>query len=212
MRLRLATAAIVLAGLVAAPPALAHVTLNPREAEADGFTRLAVRVPNERPDAATVEVSVRLPEGLQSVSLQPKPGWRRAVEREPSPEPAPEGEAESPAGAPAGRIAIVTWSGGRIGPGEFEEFGLSARLPDAPGTDLSFPALQTYSSGEVVRWIGAPDADEPAPRVALSAPGEAAADDGDARDGLTLAIAGAALALALGALALALAARRGGRP
>ena len=36
--------------------------------------------------------------------------------------------------------------------------------PDEPGTSLTFKALQTYDDGEVVRWIGAPDADEPAPR------------------------------------------------
>jgi uncharacterized protein len=42
-------------------------------------------------------------------------------------------------------------------------------LPGEPGKSLTFKALQTYSSGEVVRWIGAPDADEPAPQVKLTA-------------------------------------------
>jgi hypothetical protein len=33
-----------------------------------------------------------------------------------------------------------------------------------------FPAFQTYRRGERVAWTGAPDADEPAPRVTLTAP------------------------------------------
>jgi hypothetical protein len=39
----------------------------------------------------------------------------------------------------------------------------------AAGETLTFPALQTYDSGEVVRWIGPPDADEPAAEVTLTA-------------------------------------------
>ena len=42
-------------------------------------------------------------------------------------------------------------------------------MPDKPDTSLTFKALQTYGDGEVVRWIGAPDADEPAPQVKLTA-------------------------------------------
>ena len=34
---------------------------------------------------------------------------------------------------------------------------------------LTFKALQTYSNGEVVRWIGPPDSEEPAPQVELTA-------------------------------------------
>jgi hypothetical protein len=38
------------------------------------------------------------------------------------------------------------------------------RVPDEPGT-IEFKAFQTYSSGEVVEWVGAADAEEPAARV-----------------------------------------------
>ena len=38
-----------------------------------------------------------------------------------------------------------------------------------PGDTLQFKALQTYDGGEVVRWIGPEDADEPAPTVTLEA-------------------------------------------
>lgn len=163
MRLRtllpLAAAAAILA-----PAAAAHVTVNPNEVPADSFSRFAIRVPNERPSADTVKVTLQLPEGLFFVSFQPKPGWKRTVTMETLDPPAEVfGEKVTE------RVASVTWEGGSIAPGEFDEFGMSAKVPDAPGTKLVFPSLQTYSNDEVVRWIGAPDADEPAPRVALGA-------------------------------------------
>ena len=46
---------------------------------------------------------------------------------------------------------------------------------------MSFPALQTYTGGEVVRWIGAPGSDHPAPQVTLEAAQDA--DGGAAADG-----------------------------
>jgi hypothetical protein len=57
-----------------------------------------------------------------------------------------------------GVVGTVTWQGGAIEPGEFAEFGFSARPPDEPGT-LEFPAIQTYDSGE---WSGGspPDSEE----------------------------------------------------
>ena len=44
----------------------------------------------------------------------------------------------------------------------------SRSMPDSKaGTLLTFKALQTYSNGEVVRWIGNPTADAPAPQVLI---------------------------------------------
>jgi uncharacterized protein YcnI len=160
-KLLLASAA---AALVGASAAAAHVTVNPNKVPAESFARFDVRVPNERPDASTVEVTLQLPPGLVLVSFQPKPGWKRTVEMEQLTEPIEVfGEQVTE------RIASVTWSGGEIAPGEFDEFGMSARMPAEEGAELVFPSIQTYSSGEVVRWIGPPDADTPAPRVTLEA-------------------------------------------
>jgi periplasmic copper chaperone A len=140
--------------------ALAHVTVQPTEAPVGSFSRFVVRVPNERPDAATSEVEVRFPEILTSVSFQPKEGWKRSVKMKQLDEPIEVfGEEIDEV------VGSVTWSGGAIEPGEFDEFGFSARVPDAE-TQLEFPALQTYDSGEVVRWIGPPDSEQPAALVA----------------------------------------------
>jgi uncharacterized protein YcnI len=197
-------AAISVAGALAlAPAASAHVTVNPTEVPADSFSRFAVRVPNERPNADTTKITVRLPQGLFFVSFQPKPGWKRSVTTEKLDPPAEVfGEQVTE------RIATVTWEGGKIAPGEFDEFGVSARMPDAAGETLAFPALQTYSSGEIVRWIGPPDADEPAARVTLG-PNETGAvagggDEDSGSDGLALGLAIAGLAAGLAALAVSL--------
>lgn len=144
--------------LVAAAAAFAHVTVQPDEAVVGSFSRFVVRVPNERDDASTTAIQVELPP-LAFVSFQDAPGWERSVEMTTLDEPLEVfGEQVTEA------VATVTWQGGAIAPGEFAEFGFSARMPDEPGT-LEFPAIQTYDSGEVVRWIGPPDSEEPAALV-----------------------------------------------
>jgi uncharacterized protein YcnI len=163
--IRTVAAAVVAAALALPAAASAHVTLQPNTAPADGFTRLDVRVPNERDDAATVKVDVQLPPGFAFVSYEPRPGWKVAVKR---------GKAEQPIEVEGGfevdeEVQQITWSGGRIGPGEFVDFGLSLRMPKGDAGDkLTFKALQTYEDGDVVRWIGPEDADEPAPIVTLT--------------------------------------------
>ena len=180
MRFRFASF-VLLAALVFAGAASAHVTVNPDRAPANEFFRFAVRVPAERPNASTTKVTMQLPEGLFLVSFQPKAGWKRTVEVEKLAEPVEIFGEEI-----TERVATVTWSGGKIGPGEFDEFGLSARIPEAEGEELVFPAVQTYSNGEVVRWIGPADAEQPAPRVAVGPPeeeeGEQAAAAGTANE------------------------------
>ena len=156
--------ALAAAALVAAPAASAHVTVNPNQAAAGSFARFDIRVPNEEADADTVKLTVQLPEGLNFTSFQPKAGWTRTVTKVKLAQPV-----ESDDGPVTERIATVTWSGGKIGPGEFDEFGFSAQVPDQEGDVLVFPAVQTYSNGHIARWIGAADADEPAPRVTLTA-------------------------------------------
>lgn len=199
------------AALILVPAAGAHVTVNPSSVPADSFARFAVRVPNERGDASTTKLSVRLPDGLAFVSFEPKPGWTRTVTMRKLAEPMTvEGEQVTE------QVGTVTWQGGKIGPGEFDEFGLSARVPAEAGTTLSFPAVQTYSNGDVVRWIGPESADEPAPQVTLEAAeptavttpaGERGSDSTRANLALGFGIAG--LVIGLAALALALFRRPG---
>jgi periplasmic copper chaperone A len=170
-------AAVVLA-LALAPAAAAHVTLQPEEATAGDFTRLDVRVPNERDNASTTKVDVRFPAGFIFVSTEPVPGWQAEVTMRKLDQPVEQfGERITE------EVDRVTFTAdgeaNAIGPGEFQDFGLSVGVPDKPNSTLRFPSLQTYSSGEVVRWIGPPDSEEPAPEVKLVS---AAAAEGGATD------------------------------
>ena len=49
--------------------------MQPSTAPAGGFTRLDVRVPNERDDTGTMKVDVKLPPGIVTASYEPVPGW-----------------------------------------------------------------------------------------------------------------------------------------
>jgi uncharacterized protein YcnI len=166
----------IISGLVAvaslAVPALAgaHVTVQPKEVAAGGFTRLDVRVPNETDDAATNKVELKMPDGFASASYEPVPGWTVEVAREKLDQPIQTDDGEI-----TEQVSTITWTAtdpsAAIPPGAFQDFGLSVGLPDSyqEGDVLTFPAVQTYDNGDVVRWIGPPDADEPAPQVTLTA-------------------------------------------
>jgi uncharacterized protein YcnI len=201
--------AALAAPLVLAATAGAHVTLQPGEVEAGGFTRLDVRVPTERDDASTTKVAVQFPAGFTSVSTEPVPGWTAKVTRAKLAKPQVTDEGERI----TDRVDTVTWTatGAGIGPGQFQDFGMSLAVPDKPNSSLTFNAVQTYDDGEVVRWIGPPDSDEPAPQVELAAAEEegggsapaaqqpAADDGGDDGGSDTLSI----IALIVGAAGLA---------
>jgi periplasmic copper chaperone A len=168
-RTTIALAAATAAAALALPAAAqAHVTVNPREGTAGAFTKLDIRVPNERANASTVKV--QLPDGFAFASYEPRADWRVRVTR---------GRLATPVQSEDGEITEgvkrITWTGdgtglGRIAPGQFFEFPISVQIPEsAAGKTLTFKAIQTYSNGEIVRWIGAPDSESPAPTLTVAA-------------------------------------------
>ena len=211
-------AAVATAALAAPAAAQAHVTLQPNEAEAGGFTRLDVRVPNERDDAATTKVRLQLPDGFAFTSYEPTPGWKVDVETGKLAEPVKTDDGDVTEG-----VKLITWSSAKgIPAGAFEDFGLSVRVPGEAGDTLTFKAVQTYSNGEVVRWIGPEGSEHPAPTVKLTAASEgerpapaapaAASTDGGGSDGLAIAalvVGGLGLLVGIGALAAARRTRAG---
>jgi uncharacterized protein YcnI len=158
MRKLIVVGTSVLAMLIAAGPALAHVTVQPSEGVIGSFSAFVIRAPNERDNASTTKIEVEFPP-LPSVSFMDVPGWERSVEMRTLDEPLELfGEEITEV------VGTVTWEGGDIGPGEFQEFPFSIAVPEEV-TTLEFPAIQTYDNGEVVRWIGPPDSEEPAALV-----------------------------------------------
>lgn len=199
--------------LLLAAPAAAHVTVNPGTATQGGYATVTFRVPNERDQASTTKLEVNLPADapVASVKVRPVPGWTARAETT---------RLVTPITAHGTQIteavAKITWTAdpdSAIRPGEFQQFDVSlGPLPQVK--QMIFKALQTYSDGNVVRWIDEPQAgtepDHPAPVLTLTpagAPATAAATD---RDGTPYGIAGIVLGTA-GLLLGLLAYRRAGR-
>ena len=162
---------------ISALPAAAHVTVQPATAEQGGFAALSFRVPTERPDASTVKLEVVFPidQPLAFLSVRPHPGWTYRVEKTTLPEPVQLEDREI-----TESVSKITWTATSpataIKPGEYDEFSVSAGfLPE--DDQMVFKALQTYSSGEVVRWIeeaaeGAAEPERPAPVLRLTEPAD----------------------------------------
>jgi len=181
---RTTTAAAALTAVAAlALPAVAgaHVTIDPNTGTAGAYTKLDVRVPNEQTNASTVKLQLQLPDGFAAASYEPRADWRVEVTRAKLATPVQTDDGPITEG-----VRTITWTGsgsglGRIAPDQFMDFPLSVQIPEnAAGKTLVFKAIQTYSNGDVVRWIGAEDTDHPAPHVTV---GAASAGSGSAAPG-----------------------------
>ncbi|MGI5136208.1 MULTISPECIES: YcnI family protein [unclassified Streptomyces] len=174
--------------LAAAGAAFAHVTVHP-ESYAKGATDgvLTFRVPNEEDTAATTKVQVFLPTDhpVLGVLVSPQDGWTAQVTTTKLKTPV-----KTDDGTITDAVSEITWTGGRIRHGQYQDFDVAfGQLPD--DTDqLTFKTLQTYSDGNVVRWIektqkGADEPENPAPVLQLTAKGAAEGNDSAAASAST---------------------------
>jgi uncharacterized protein len=163
---KLVPAALLALALLVPAAAQAHVTLQPNEAPEGAYTVLDVRVPNESDSENTTKVAVQFPEGFGDVSYQAVPGWKVEVVHEKLKEPI-----QTDDGPVTEGVKEVIFSGGKLPPGQFQDFPLSLQIPGKAGEELTFKAVQTYEK-EVVRWIGAPETEHPAPQVLVLPPEE----------------------------------------
>ena len=166
--------ALALAGGVglAASPAWAHVEVDPSSEPRGSAATFAFRAPNEEQGASTVRLDVQFPLNppFANVLVEQKPGWTFTTQRSPLPKPITTDD-----GTFTSAVTEVTWvaaSGGGTPPGAFDRFTVFATVP-AKGSKVTFKAIQTYSNGDVVRWIetptkGAPKPDHPAPVLTLT--------------------------------------------
>ena len=221
--------------VVLASAASAHVVVTPSSAAAGSSQELTFRVPNEQDNATTVKLTVAFPDNppIPSVAVRPVAGWSAQVATKKLAQPIKTDDGEV-----SEYVSEVTWTagpGGGIAAGQYQDFDVSAGpLPDTP--TLVFKALQTYSNGDVVRWIeqsapGQPEPDNPAPTLQVTAaaatpsvapaaaqsPVQAAAPTGSpssSSDSAAVALAAAGVvvavvALGLGGVAFARTRRRG---
>jgi uncharacterized protein YcnI len=169
--------------LLLTSPASAHVSVNPKEATQGGYSKLTFRVPNEKDGVATTQVEVNLPQDtpIASVSLKPTLGWTATATKSKLDKPIKTDDGEL-----TEAVTKIVWKAdtpaAAIQSGQFQEFDVSAGpLPKAD--KIVFKALQTYSDGDVVRWIEEPAADgkeptHPAPTLKLVAKASTTSTDG----------------------------------
>lgn len=166
-----ACSAMALALLVPAA-AQAHVSVHPNTVPAGAFATLNVRVPGEEEKAYAYKVDTLFPSGFTDVSIQNVPGWTAKVVTRKLAKPI-----ETDDGPVTEEVSQVIWTGdksvdGRLDNGTFMQFPLSVAIPkNLSGKSLAFKTLEYYSSGKVVRWIGAPNAEFPAPTINITAKG-----------------------------------------
>jgi uncharacterized protein YcnI len=164
-----ATAVVVLSS-----PAFAHVTVQPEGTAAKGgYAVVDFRVPNERDTASTTKLEVSFPTDHPLASAMPEPvsGWKVQVTKTTLDKPIElHGQKISEA------VSKVTWTatGKGVEAGYFQKFPVAVGALPEDADELVFKAIQTYSNGEVVRWIevqqeGQEEPDNPAPVLELSA-------------------------------------------
>lgn len=150
--------------------ASAHVSLHPNEVPTGAFATLDLRVPNESDNANTVKVAVQVPQGFTDVSPEYMPGWTPKIRTVKLAKPV-----ETDDGPITEGVREIVWEGkgpdGKIPPGQFLNFPISTEIPGKAGETLTFKVLQYYDDGEIARWIGPPNSDEPAPDIDVTAAG-----------------------------------------
>jgi uncharacterized protein YcnI len=188
------------------------------------------KVPNESDTASTTKLEVTLPKEtpFASVSVRPVPGWTAVAVKSKLDKPI-----EAHGSQLTEAVSKITWTAtgdAAVKPNQFQAFDVS--VGPLPQTDqVVFKALQTYSDGNVVRWIEEPAADgteseSPAPVLKLApaaagadtpaaatsaAPQASAAPADESDTGTWLGLAGLVLGLA-GLVTALLAYRRASRP
>ena len=151
--------------LAAAVPAKAHVEFSQDTAPAGSEYVGYIRVTHGCSGWATTSLRIEIPADVLDAKPQPKPGWSLKVERAGGPS---DGDEQ-------GRVIAITWIGGPLDDTQWDEFGVSARLPKRSGV-VVFPAIQTCQQGEA-RWTEVPTPGQkgnlahPAPIVNLSPAG-----------------------------------------
>jgi uncharacterized protein YcnI len=133
--------------------ALAHVTLETRQAPQGANYKAILRVPHGCDGSATTALRVKIPEGVVGVKPMPKPGWTIEVKKGKY---AKTHDASEGAKVSEG-VTELSWSGGKLPADYYDEFVFRAFIASdlEPGKAVYFPIVQECEKG-VTRWIEIP--------------------------------------------------------
>lgn len=141
--------ALVLTGTLSA---FSHATVEPREAAQNSYQRITLRVPHGCKGEPTTSVRIDIPEGLLGAKPMPKAGWTLETTKAKLARPYTSHGREITEG-----VNRITWSGGNLPDGHFDEFVFMAQISEAlpAGKPLYIPATQTCPKGEAA-WTQVP--------------------------------------------------------
>lgn len=159
-----------IAGLVltlSTTAALAHATLERKEASPNASYRGVVQITHGCDGQPTNRVSVTIPEGIIGAKPMPKPGWTLSTEKGAYARAYPYYHGDIREG-----VKTITWTGGRLPDDQVDEFTFLARVSDAyaPGSTVYFPVEQDCATGQY-RWTEIPAAGQDAHALKSPAPG-----------------------------------------
>ena len=126
------TSTLLIAALLAAPVAHAHITIEQSSAPAGAHQKLTFRVGHGCEGSATSGITIILPEAIARAKPMPKSGWTIAI-----------GERE------------VSWKGGPLPDSQYDEFVMQVKLPDGAGKQV-FKVIQQCEKGRA-EWTPALD-------------------------------------------------------
>ncbi|KAI8906429.1 hypothetical protein EDD86DRAFT_210701 [Gorgonomyces haynaldii] len=136
----------------------AHVTLNP-PVSTGSYSAANVRVPHGCNSTATISVSITIPQGVSSVKPSRVNGWQLSIAKRPLAVPITSESGQSI----TDEVDTVTWNQGNLPDEEYQDFGLTFKLPPAEdGKVFYFPVVQQCISG-FNNWTMIPSAATPKP-------------------------------------------------
>lgn len=167
------SAAVAAAALAVPAAAGAHVSFHPNAIPQGAEVTTNVRVANEVDNANLTSVAIKLPRGTIEALGDPPAPWSFKAKTRKLAKPV-----KTDDGLVTTEVTEVDFTGGHTPPGEFVNLPLTLLMPDSAkqGSVVTFPTVQSYSNGQVQRWIGPSSADNPAPTVDITAPGTAVLD------------------------------------
>ncbi|MEE2570966.1 YcnI family protein [Pseudarthrobacter sp. J64] len=162
------TAALLLAGV---GPASAHVGVTPDKTGANGYALLGFAFSHGCEGAATTKITITLPQELNDATPTVNPNWTVEKVTETLAEPRKLADGSS---ITKRTSQIVYTAKEPVADGLRDALVLSAKLPDAAGTTLYFPTLQTCETGQT-DWAEIPaegqdphDLEAPAPALTVT--------------------------------------------
>ena len=142
---------VFLGAILAAPMALAHISVEPASAAAGAYQKLTFRVGHGCNGSATTSITVLLADALAGARPRPKAGWSITTVDAKLAAPV-----MSHGAAMTSAVREVRCKGGPLPDAHYDEFSMQVKVPDVAGK-LYFKVIQGCDKGRV-DWSELPNA------------------------------------------------------